>query len=160
MKRKSLAPVKHPLNFSQVERSDIHAPMTRLKSKTRLQSVKIDFNGLRVIESDDFKTLGNTNNKPMNTYRLREQAEAIIKEAVFIGIIRREYQGRFLNIALINRQALYEVKEILRMEKAELVKRYDELLRNNKLAELDQTEYEKLYKAKYLVAPKGIQKQL
>jgi hypothetical protein len=92
--------------------------------------------------------------------RLREQAEAIVSEAEFIGIIRKEYRGRFMNIAQINRQALYEVKEILRMEKAELVKRYDELLRNNKLAELDQAEYEKLYKAKYLVAPKGIQKQL
>lgn len=155
-----LAPVKHLLNFDQDERSEPNGHVTRLKSKRSLERVKIDFNELRVIESEDSKILDTENNKPMNTQRLIEQAEAIVNEAIFIGIVRKECKRNFMRIARVNFHCLYDLRDIFKIEKDSLVKRYDSLLRNNKLVELDQAEYEKLYKAKYLVAPKGKQKQL
>lgn len=86
--------------------------------------------------------------------RLDKKAQAILDEASFIGFVDREARQHFWKLATYSEVGFAEVKEILRIQKANLVKRYDHLLSTGKIHSLDQAEYTMLYKAKYNVAPK------
>jgi len=85
---------------------------------------------------------------------LLKRAKALIEEAAFIGIIRAECKGHYINIGRSGTSTFNNLRDILSIEKAELVKQYDRLLAHNKLADLNPTEYEKLYRAKWLVPSK------
>ena len=85
--------------------------------------------------------------------RLDEKARIIIQEASFIGIVNKENRAHFLSLARFSEVGYTTVKEILRLQKIALVKKYDQIESAGKLSELDQSEYELLYRAKFLDNP-------
>ncbi len=151
--------IKHPLNIAQVKRSE-GARTLGNKSWPHPKKASKPFRSVDQDFSESSYPAQIINQKLMqHNDNLREKAAAIVNEAGFIGLIKPEHKQRYLSIALANRQAFTNLKEILKFEKQELVKRYDALLRHDQLSTLEWTEYEKLYKAKYLTAPSKTNKQ-
>lgn len=84
-----------------------------------------------------------------------KKADDLIAEALFIGIVRPECRLHYLSLAKTSPETFESVKSILKAEKTALVNRYDALMRNGKLFQLEAREYEILYRAKYLTPSRG-----
>lgn len=127
---------------------------TRAEFKNALRSKK---RPVELNQENGFKK--NKPNPTMIPQYIAKKAQALITEALFIGIIKPECRNQYLKIAQTSVEAFESLRDILRVEKASLVNRYDTLLRHGKLFQLEASEYEKLYRAKYLIQSRGIPKQ-
>lgn len=106
------------------------------------------------------RPLNRKNDRPKFAHRslnLVEAGKALVNEGVFIGIVPSTLQGEYTSLASFSHLNYSMVKEILRKQKAELVRQFDLLQRLGQLDNLRQTDFErfaKLYRAKYLQNPK------
>jgi ribonuclease HII len=140
--------IKHLLNIPQVQRSSHTNSRVRdraEKLEKRFKSVSVDS-----LTETNFDKRGNQMTQDPS---LHNKAIALIQEAAFIGIIKKQTRDKYLQIAKTNLHTFNNIRDILKVEKQELVARYDYLLRHDKLATLEPEEYATLYKAKYLTEP-------